>query len=109
MIAISFFIAILAISLYFLVYRNFKTYSYLNKINNMCYQYAMKLINEEKYDYIDANDPYRWCIDQIPSYGNISFSFQEISIENILTVEQINKFKEVLGDDFLNKEYPNAR
>ena len=92
-----------------MIYRNFKTFSCVSKINNMSYQYGTKLIEEERYDYFDTNDPYEWCMDQLPSYGNISFSFQEISIENILTDEQINKFKEVLGDDFLTKEYPNVR
>lgn len=108
-IIISGYITIILISCYFLVYRNFKTYSCLTRINKMCYHYAMTLINEEKFDQFDANDPYQWCMKQLPSYGNISFSFHEISIENILTDEHINKFKEVLGDDFLTKEYTNAK
>lgn len=98
-----------AILSYFLVYRNIKTFKTLRKINKMSYHYAMQLIKEEKYDYFDANDPYKWCMKKIPTYMNVIWSFDDISVENILTYEQIDKFREVLGYDFLIKEYPNAK
>lgn len=97
-------IIVVPIAFYFMVIRNIRTSICLGTIYQICLDYNMKLIADQKYAELETDDAYRWCIDYLPSYTSIVYSgFGKISPMEFLTKKQVSKFEQVLGTKYLQK------
>lgn len=56
-------------------------------MNERCYKYAHRHLADDDYNY----NAYEWCMNKLPSYSSILWSFKPIKMETWLDQEIIDK------------------